>query len=147
MTENQLPPVAKSIFIECKKCEAERYHRVLAHTSETSARVECEVCHSKKKYTLPKAKPASKSSSSKTVTRKKSETASSRKLSHENEYQQMLEAQSNSDVNKYTMKTKYVVQNKIEHPKFGVGIIKTVFGDKIEVVFSDEVRMLVHNRG
>jgi hypothetical protein len=119
----------------------------LAHTSETSARVECEVCHSKKKYTLPKAKPASKSSSSKTVTRKKSETASSRKLSHENEYQQMLEAQSNSDVNKYTMKTKYVVQNKIEHPKFGVGIIKTVFGDKIEVVFSDEVRMLVHNRG
>ncbi|MGE5084935.1 MAG: hypothetical protein ACM3MG_01440, partial [Bacillota bacterium] len=51
---NTLPPVAKSFFAFCKKCDADRYHVVLAHTSATSAKIKCEICGSQKTYSLPK---------------------------------------------------------------------------------------------
>ena len=54
-TDAALPPVAKSLFTFCKKCNADRYHRVLAHTSTSKAKIECEICKSKKTYTAPKA--------------------------------------------------------------------------------------------
>jgi hypothetical protein len=38
------------------------------------------------------------------------------------------------------------VNQKLEHPKFGIGFVKAVLPEKIEVVFSDEIRSLVHNR-
>ena len=55
-----LPAVAKNVLYQCKKCDAERYHRVLAHTSETSAKIECEICGSKKTFKLTKPKSAAK---------------------------------------------------------------------------------------
>ncbi|MFN8945822.1 MAG: hypothetical protein ACK5WZ_14495, partial [Pseudobdellovibrionaceae bacterium] len=51
----QLPSVAKSFFAFCKKCDADRYHVVLAHTSDKSAKLKCEVCKSIKSWSLPKA--------------------------------------------------------------------------------------------
>ena len=51
-TENteKLPDVAKSVYYQCNKCDRERYFKVLSHSSETEARVECEVCGAKRKY-------------------------------------------------------------------------------------------------
>jgi hypothetical protein len=139
-----LPAVAQRVYTDCKKCSSERYHVVLAHTSPTSAKVECEVCHSKKTYKLPKttAEKVKKSSSRP----KKSPSAESRKSSHQTEYNQLLEDQAAGEVHKYSMKIKFIVLQKVEHPKFGLGVIKSVQSDKIEVVFPDEIRLLVHNR-
>ena len=47
-----LPAVASNFHTDCKKCGQERYHRVLAHPTPTTAKLECEVCHSKKTYKL-----------------------------------------------------------------------------------------------
>jgi hypothetical protein len=145
MAEQTLPPVAKSVYTDCKKCGAERYHTVLAHTSATSAKVECETCHSKKTYKLPSARkakvpgaPKAKSTSPR--------GASARAAAHEQEYQTLLSA-APTDAAPYNMKMKFTLNQKIQHPKFGVGVVKTAFNDKVEVVFQDEVRNLVHNRG
>lgn len=137
-----LPPVAKSIFVDCKKCEAERWHKVLAHTTETSAKLQCEVCGAKKTYSLPKAGAKPKKP------RKTGEGVISRSRSaHNDEYQSLLSDYSKADISAYNMRMKFDVKGKLEHPKFGIGVIRSVVGDRIEVVFSDEVRMLVHNRG
>jgi hypothetical protein len=50
------------------------------------------------------------------------------------------------DAKKYTMAQKFIAKQKVEHPKFGIGVVKTALPGKIEVLFQDEVRMLVHNR-
>lgn len=139
---DQLPPVAKSIFVDCKKCEAERWHKVLAHTSATSAKLQCEVCGSKKAFSLAKAGSKAK------TPRKTGEAVMSRSRSaHNDEYQSLLSEHSKADTSPYNMRMKFDSKGKLEHPKFGVGVIRNVIGDRIEVVFSDEVRMLVHNRG
>ncbi len=141
-TLTELPPVAKSFFTFCKKCDVDRYHKVLAHTTATSAKIECEVCHSKKKYSLPKEKKA-------TTARKPSSRAPSanqRKSNHATEYQQLLASLSTMEEKPYSLKGKFEIANKISHPKFGLGIVRSVQIDKIEVVFSDEVKLLIHNR-
>lgn len=136
----ELPPVAKSFHTFCKKCDVDRYHKVLAHKSETSAKVECEVCHAKSTYTLPKAKKAT------TARTPRATSANQRKSNHQAEYQELLNSLSAIEEKPYSLKAKFEIANKINHPKFGVGVVRSVQIDKIEVVFSDEVKLLIHNR-
>jgi hypothetical protein len=137
----ELPAVAKSFFTFCKKCDVDRYHKVLAHTSPTSAKIECEVCHAKQKYSLPKEKKAST-----TARKPRAASANARKSSHQSEYNDLLTSLAAMEEKPYSLKAKFEIANKINHPKFGVGVVRSVQPDKIEVVFSDEVKLLIHNR-
>jgi hypothetical protein len=137
----ELPAVAKNIFLPCKKCEVERWHRVLAHTTSTSAKVECEVCHSKKTFKLPKVQVR------KAPRVPGAKKAATKRNSHIEEYQSLRDKHSAQKATSYNMKLKFNVDQIVEHPKFGVGFVRVTFVDKIEVLFEDEVRNLVHNRG
>jgi len=142
MAETVLPAVASRVFTPCKKCAAERYHIVLAHTNATSAKVECEVCHSKKTFKLASTKVKKVTGAAAT---KKAKASENRKNAHSKEFGELVAASEGSEQN-YTMKAKFSKNDKIKHPKFGLGVIKLSLPDKIEVVFEDEVRLLVHNR-
>ncbi|AGH95839.1 hypothetical protein [Pseudobdellovibrio exovorus] len=139
MAELTLPAVAKSFFTLCKKCDADRYHRVLTHTSSTSAKIECEVCHSKKTYTLPK--PG--------VVRKKTSTTgrpAARRNTHADEYNQLMMNRGSEQGLAFSIRTKYSIDQKIDHPKFGAGFVKNVQSDRVDVMFQDEVKTLIHNK-
>ncbi|NUM60265.1 MAG: hypothetical protein HUU56_16655 [Bdellovibrionaceae bacterium] len=144
--QNVLPPVAKSFFTFCKKCDIDRYHKVLAHKTATSAKIECEVCHSVKTYSLPKtkAKKTSGTTGVKRVGRAVSENQ--KKSSHKNEYESLMESPSKGEMLDYNIRSKFAESTKLKHPKFGLGYVKVAHSDKIEVIFSDEVKVLVHNR-
>ncbi|WP_413578086.1 hypothetical protein ACLVWU_06030 [Bdellovibrio sp. HCB290] len=144
MTMNTLPPVAKSFFAFCKKCDADRYHVVLAHTSATSAKIKCEICGSQKTYSLPKAQTKTGKPLTGAAAKKREQTMNSRKSSHKNEYEMLMS--NGGATSNYTMKGKFEKNTKLQHPKFGLGFIKDAASDKIEVVFEDEVRTLIHNR-
>lgn len=148
MSETTLPAVAKSVHTFCKKCDADRYHVVLAHTSSTAAKVQCEICKSKKTYKVevPGA-PSGRGANLRGAAAKKREAAlTAKKSAHENEFRDWMEKNDSQSATKYNMRTKFEVETKVEHPKFGLGWVKTVQPEKIEVVFQDEVRQLVHNR-
>jgi hypothetical protein len=140
MEQVVLPPVAKSIYLECKKCGAEKYHRVLAHTSATSAKVECEICGSKKTYKLPRAAKKVSRTGKPRVSKVNGAKA------HDEEYGKLIEAAVAQAAAPYSMATRFSINQKLQHPKFGVGVIRMSFEDKIEVIFPDQVRLLVHNR-
>lgn len=145
MAELTLPAVASRIYVDCKKCEAERYHIVLAHTNSTSAKVECEVCHSKKTYKLPKAGAAKeKKAPTGAAAKRKAASMEAKANAHRDEYNNLMAAA--KDEASYNMKLKFTVNQKVKHPKFGTGVVRTLSPEKIEVVFEDGVRMLVHNR-
>lgn len=145
MSMNTLPPVAKSFYAFCKKCDADRYHVVLAHTSATSAKIKCEICGSQKTFTLSKTQTRTGKPLTGAAAKKREQTMSSRKSSHRNEYD-MLMSKDGAPTAAYNMKQKFEKNMKLQHPKFGMGFIKDALNDKIEVVFEDEVRTLVHNR-
>ena len=143
MTSMTLPLVAKSFFILCKKCEADRYHKVLTHTSSTSAKIECEVCHSKKTYTLPKA---GDSVAKKATTGKAKTTKSPRRSSHADEFNQLMMNRGTEQGVPFSIRTKFVKDQKIDHPKFGAGFVKSVLIDRVDVMFLDELKTLIHNK-
>jgi hypothetical protein len=137
----ELPAVAKNVHLPCKKCAVDRYHVVVAHTSETSAKVKCEVCGAQSTFKLKKAKaPAKAGTAAKKKAVKKSEPDTAAIWSE-------LKTQIGTDrVLPYNMKTKFALANAIEHPKFGIGFVTAATNEKIEVVFQESGRALVHNR-
>lgn len=146
MAEQTLPPVAKSVYTDCKKCGSERYHIVLAHTSSTSAKVECETCHSKKTYKISTAMKRMITGERKVSKGTSARSVSARAAAHEAEYQQMLQDTLTGETLNYNMKLKFVSGQRVQHPKFGLGIVKQIFAEKVDIVFQDEVKSLVHNR-
>ncbi|MBC7371275.1 MAG: hypothetical protein H7326_06915 [Bdellovibrionaceae bacterium] len=142
MPVNQLPPVAKSFFAFCKKCDADRYHVVVAHTTARTAKIKCEVCGSQKSYSLPKA--AGSSAKPKT-TRPRASSETARRSSHNAEYETLMSSEAGKE-SPYSIKGKFKLNEKINHPKFGLGVVRGVQSEKVEVIFADEVRNLVHNR-
>ncbi len=129
-----LPKVATNFYYPCKKCGAEKFHVVLAHTTDVSAKIECEICGSKKTYKLPST--STRSRSKKTSVR--SSAASAWGMFNE-------KIGSESKVT-YKMSESYEPDMAIDHVKFGLGYVKSVTSSKIEVVFEDAIRLLVHNR-
>ena len=149
MSETELPAVAKSFSTFCKKCDAERYHIVLSHSTATSAKLQCEICKAKSTYKLPKVKaaPGTKRPLAGAALKRKETSANAKKNAHSNEYSSLLSSVEKADAHKYNMKNKFTANSKLEHPKFGLGFVRSAQPEKIEVVFQDEVRLLVHNRG
>jgi len=137
MTQATLPAVAKSFYTFCKKCDADRYHTVLSHKTSTSAKIQCEVCKSIKTYSLPKTGAAKKASTGATR---------ARKTTHADEFQALTSNRSAEKGIPFSIKTKFEMDQKIDHPKFGPGYVKAVQSDRIEVLFESEVKTLMHNK-
>jgi hypothetical protein len=102
--------------------------------------VQCEVCKTHRSYSVAKKKVSATSEKSSTRTVRVSAH------SHQKEYDFLMDTYKESKGVPYSMKSKFEVNQKLEHPRFGLGIIRSVQSDKIEVVFSDEVKSLIHNR-
>lgn len=144
--ENQVPVVGKSFYSPCKKCETDRYHTVLALPTETSAKLKCEVCGAQSTWKAPKAKAAKTAGPRGAALKAKANAAAARSAAHQAEYESLLKVAEENPTTTYSMKLKFEKDHRVEHPTFGTGVIRTVQPDKIEVVFQDEVRLLVHNR-
>jgi hypothetical protein len=129
-----LPAVASNVFTACKKCAADRYHKVLAHKTAASASVQCEVCGAKKTFKLPKPVKAKKP--------RKASSSSPKGPSWEN----LKEEIGVDTVQPYKMTTNFKAKTAINHPKFGIGFVTSSLPQKIEVVFEQGPVALVHNR-
>ncbi len=134
-----LPAVAKNFYYPCSKCDSERYHRVLAHLSKTEAKLECEVCGSKKKYKIGSSMAGKKTK--KTTTRK---TKSSSK--HEDNWNELKEKYSDLPTEVYSIRGSYRADTVIDHPTFGIGVITEADTRKIEVCFQEGIKTLMHRR-
>lgn len=129
----QLPEVGKNIYIACKKCDRERYFKVITHISATSAKTECEVCKTKKTYKLPVAKKPRVS---------KALAASRAKVN--SDWQKMVQDRTDTKKIPYRINTKFEVDQILEHPMFGLGIVTKSLPAKIEVIFEKEMKVLIH---
>ena len=138
----QLPPVAKNTFYPCSKCQVDRYHRVLAHLSTSEARIECEVCGSKKKLKIGANKMAKKAAKS-TTTQPKSTRA---KNAHLDTWNELKEKYSDMPPELYSISGHFRNNTVIDHPTFGLGVVTESLPSKIEVCFEEGVKTLMHRR-
>ncbi len=114
-------------------------HTILAMVGGKPVRVRCNTCQGEHAFragegSLPKKgwQPASEK------VRAKPQVTS---------WEALLQSKNLAGARRYTAKERFAVDDVLEHPLFGVGLVQAVRGDKIEVAFKADVKTLVHAKG
>jgi len=131
-------PVAQNVITMCTKCEMELNHVVVAHDATGIVeRVKCHTCGNEHKY-RPDKKRAPKKPTKKSISIQEVDlTKTFEKLAQKFKEKKPLP---------YSMSGSFNNDDVIDHKTFGKGIVISASHDKMEVVFSDEPRVLVCNR-
>ncbi len=133
MTKNSLGIVKRSqvggdVDAYCGKCKEVREHVIAAIDADGSiGRVECRTCHGNHIYRERSSRAATTRSSTRS-SKKESATA----------------IEKIGPLRAYSMQERFVAGDRVDHPKFGVGVVVEVRAGKIDVKFGREVKTLIH---
>ncbi len=136
--------VGKEVLSYCNKCKLTLAHLIVTMKSETTiGKVTCKTCQGTHVYKDPSAVKASK-------TKRGSKVGSKTKKTTQNSIADIwLEkvASATTKSQKYSIKAKFELNDIIDHPKFGPGIVdKLIDADKVQVIFRHDVKTLIHNK-
>ena len=120
--------VGGEVETRCGKCKENRTHVIIALKEDSGdiARVQCGFCNSNHIYRPAKVK-----------------TVSTRTSSRGSKKDSAL-SESSGPPRPYSMQEKFAIGYRLEHPKFGAGIVMDVRSGKIDVKFGREMKTLVH---
>jgi hypothetical protein len=131
------PVVGKDIDSWCTRCKLILAHTIEAVRDGKVARVHCNTCKTQHAY-RPKAPAAS--------TRGRSPAAGSRKPV-DSDFDSLMRGKDPAKARRYALVERFSVNEVLRHPQFGIGVVRVAKDhDKIEVVFADSVRTLIHGR-
>ncbi len=128
--------IGKNVDSYCGKCKL-----VLAHTIETVVdgkikRVHCNTCQAQHAYraNAPGAR------------KKAAAAASSSAMPTVADYDDLLKKYDSAKAKPYAPTTQFTERDLLNHTTFGLGIVTVRRGDKIDVLFPDKPRTLIHAR-
>lgn len=132
----------KDVLSYCNKCKLVLSHTIIAMKDlNTIGKVVCNTCKSTHTFKDPSTATAKKVSK-KTMASTR-ETKSEKSMNH---WQDLCD-HSPSNSQPYSIKTKFIVGDKIDHPKFGLGFVESLLeGDKVNILFKTGEKTLVHNK-
>ena len=131
---------------KCTKCKLILAHTIVAMVGDQIARVKCNTCGGEHAYRPPP------SASEATAKRRRAERKASSldKLGGKvtaAEYDLLTKGKDLSTPIKYSMNMELELEQVIEHPKFGVGLVVDLKeGKKAHVAFPEGGRILVYGR-
>jgi len=129
--------VGADIEAVCGRC-GEVWHVVVAIADGAIAKVECKQCGRLHRYRQIGGRRAEVRS----ATRTRKVSAKARTAGP------LVEADPSRPLKSYRSSDCYAIGDRIEHPRFGAGIVDRVAGpEKVQVFFPDGHRLLVHGRG
>jgi hypothetical protein len=129
----------------CGKCNMMLAHTIEAMVGDKPARVHCNTCQAQHGY-----KPHKPGEAKGRKTRQRDGDAPAaaprRTKGRANQYEKLLEG-NNTQVKPYSPKETYSTGDVLEHPTFGLGVTTVLKeGAKMEVLFKDGPKLLVHGR-
>ncbi|MBF0315689.1 MAG: hypothetical protein HQK50_07860 [Oligoflexia bacterium] len=136
--------VGQELLYYCSKCKLKLAHIIEVKYQGKILKVMCKTCKKVHAYKDPAEKKSSSAASksaalqSQSVVKKLVSAATT--SSHSEEGKSSLDA---TNATLYSIKSSFQVSEIILHPKFGVGIVKEVKGDKILVIFEEEGKKLL----
>lgn len=132
----------------CTRCKMTLAHTILAMVGTTIARVQCNTCRGQHAFRsapgTANARPRSSSSSSSAAARAASREPLVKTVIS---FEDQLKGKDLTQARKYSPKDTYAVDEVMDHPTFGFGLVKAVRADKVDVAFKASERTLVHGRG
>src|SRR5215813_10425751 len=139
--EEDMDEVGSDIEAYCPKCKADTAHTVITKYEDEVRRVQCSTCGDVHAYRKPRGE----------VEEEQPEPVAAKKraAAKKPSWQEAVNKAGNKAINNarpYTIRDHYHEGDIVSHPKFGIGFVTEISENKAEVTFSDERRLLVHNR-
>ncbi|EQC47399.1 hypothetical protein [Bacteriovorax sp. Seq25_V] len=135
--------VGKEIVTYCSKCKLDLAHIIVVMKDEkTPMRVQCKTCNSNHSFKEKKVAVAGKTRRTSTGRIVKPRMSSEEKIF--NVWDKAVKGSKEAPI-KYSIRTKFLEGQLIEHPTFGTGVVdKMIDANKIEVVFEKCIKVLMH---
>lgn len=131
----------------CTRCKLTLAHTILAMVGTKIARVRCNTCNGDHVYRAAPGATDRPSSSSAARASRASSSATSKAEKVIISFEEQLAGKDVANAPKYSPKDTYQVDQVIQHPTFGTGLVTAVRGDKVDITFRTDVKTLVHGRG
>ncbi len=127
----------------CTRCELNLAHTILAMVGPKVERVRCNTCGSDHKYrgTQPLVKTTSFAAPRK-VGAPRTPKAEVVTISWEDQ----LKGKNIAGARKYSIRDTYKLDDVIDHPTFGLGLVTAVRVDKVDVSFKTFEKTLIHGK-
>lgn len=134
------PKVGGEADAFCTKCNLLLAHTILAMVGPKIARVRCNTCQSERAY-RGQVIPASAAKASKP---RAARVPAAEKVIIS--FEEQLKGKDLTKARKYSVKETFAVDEIVDHPTFGFGIVTAVRGEKVDVVFKAFEKTLLHGR-
>lgn len=140
--------VGEDVLSYCTSCKLDLNHTVVAATDTSIIKVQCRTCKKEHRYSAPKgAKDGSVVFKAKEEKVQKETKVKAETKTVEREWQEMMSKTKDKAQKPFSIKTTYAAGELISHPTFGVGYVRKVLHpSKIEVLFSMDVKVLIHDK-
>jgi hypothetical protein len=135
--------VGGDIDAQCTKCRMLLGHTILAMVGDKPARVRCNTCQGEHNFHGPEKVAATGTNG---AAKKKKKKASSPARPSVTSWEALVVGRDLSRPRRYSAKEQFAVDDVLDHPVFGLGIVRDQRHDKIEVAFQSGPRTLVHAR-
>ena len=133
----------KDVDSFCGKCKMTLAHVIIAMKEIKIAKVQCKTCHSIHAYRGDPSLKATKSSTGRTS---KPRATTKPKLTA-NQFEIVMHNRDIARARRYRISETFEDTDVIDHKKFGLGaVIRCMEDSKIEVLFRDGPKVLVHAR-
>ncbi len=133
------PRVGGDIDALCSRCKMLLGHTVLAMVGSKPVRVRCNTCQGEHNYKAPPS-PAAE------PRQRASAAARSSPKSNVTSWEALLQGKDLSRARRYGVKERFAIDEVLQHPVFGMGVVQDVRSDKVDVVFNTGTKTLVHGK-
>lgn len=140
------PSAGDFVDARCTRCRVVTNHTIVAMVGEQIVRVVCNTCNGTHNYHAPKVAPsprAAKAEKPSAAAKAPRKTARAVRNADEEEWTEATRQADPSKVIRYDMGRSYAVGHFVNHPSFGVGLVKSVTKpNKMEVLFEEGRKLL-----
>jgi hypothetical protein len=142
--------VGGEVDAHCNKCDMNLAHTILAMVGTTIKRVQCNTCHSQ--HMFRGQQPLVKATSFAAPRKPASTSAPRAPRTPKSEvvvigFDEQLKGKDLTKAKKYSIRDTFKVDDVIDHPTFGFGIVSAVRVDKVDITFKSDVKTLAHGKG
>lgn len=145
--------VGKDVEAVCRKC-GEVWHVIVAVETGKIVKVQCKQCMAYHRYkppegearvdAAPRRRAASSTATKKKTTRKKTAKKKAKKSPWD---EPLTEPDLSRPIRPYKLSERYEPGDRVQHPKFGEGVVEILTGQgKMNVFFEDGRKTLAHDR-
>lgn len=129
----------------CSRCDLNLAHTIIAMVGPKVVKVKCNTCGNDHQYRGEQ--PLVKAQSFANPKKRASSGAAPRATKAVVAWEDKFKGKDLGRARTYSIRDTYAVDDVIDHPTFGLGLVVAVRQDKVDVSFKQEEKVLVHGKG